>query len=222
MKNILILILFASTISISCKKENVGAGNDPTAQINAYPKEPLSADETASLLMMREEEKLAHDVYMALGNKWGTNIYSNIASSEQSHTNAVLTLIQKYNLTDPVGSNPAGVFRDSTLQTLYNQLVAKGSLTALDGFKIGATIEDLDIYDLNNWSSKTDNQDIRFVYQNLTKGSRNHLRSFYSQITGSGGSYTAQYLTQSELEAIINSPKETGSWEEILGFRAPF
>ncbi|HPI11563.1 MAG TPA: DUF2202 domain-containing protein [Catalimonadaceae bacterium] len=212
MKNILILILFASTISISCKKENVGAGNDPTAQINAYPKEPLSGDETASLLMMREEEKLAHDVYMALGNKWGTNIYSNIASSEQSHTNAVLTLIQKYNLTDPVGSNPAGVFRDSTLQTLYNQLVAKGSLTALDGFKIGATIEDLDIYDLNNWSSKTDNQDIRFVYQNLTKGSRNHLRSFYSQITGSGGSYTAQYLTQSELEAIINSPKETGSW----------
>ena len=212
MKNILILILFASTISISCKKENVGAGNDPTAQINAYPKEPLSADETASLLMMREEEKLAHDVYLALGNKWGTNIYSNIASSEQSHTNAVLTLIQKYNLTDPVGSNPAGVFRDSTLQTLYNQLVAKGSLTALDGFKIGATIEDLDIYDLNNWSSKTDNQDIRFVYQNLTKGSRNHLRSFYSQITGSGGSYTAQYLTQSELEAIIISPKETGSW----------
>ena len=212
MKNILILILFASTISISCKKENVGAGNDPTAQINAYPKEPLSADETASLLMMREEEKLAHDVYMALGNKWGTNIYSNIASSEQSHTNAVLTLIQKYNLTDPVGSNPAGVFRDSTLQTLYNQLVAKGSLSALDGFKIGATIEDLDIYDLNNWSTKTDNQDIRFVYQNLTKGSRNHLRSFYSQITGSGGSYTAQYLTQSELEAIINSPKETGSW----------
>jgi len=212
MKNILILILFASTISISCKKENVGAGNDPTAQINAYPKEPLSADETASLLMMREEEKLAHDVYLALGNKWGTNIYSNIASSEQSHTNAVLTLIQKYNLTDPVGSNPAGVFRDSTLQTLYNQLVAKGSLTALDGFKIGATIEDLDIYDLNNWSSKTDNQDIRFVYQILTKGSRNHLRSFYSQINGSGGSYTAQYLTQSELEAIINSPKETGSW----------
>lgn len=75
---------------------------------------------------------------------------------------------------------------------------------------MGATIEDLDIYDLNNWSLKADNQDILFVFQNLTKGSRNHMRSFYSQIISSGGSYAAQYISQAELDAIINSPKETG------------
>ena len=128
------------------------------------------------------------------------------------HSNAVLTLLNKYSIQDPVGNNAVGVFTDSTLQKLYTQLVDMGSRSLLEGFKVGATIEDLDIYDLKNWTAKADNQDVNFVYQNLTKGSRNHLRSFYDQIISSGGTYFAQYITQSELEAIVNSPKETGSW----------
>jgi hypothetical protein len=77
---------------------------------------------------------------------------------------------------------------------------------------VGATIEDLDIFDLNNWLTKVDNQDIQFVYQNLNKGSRNHMRSFYGQVVNAGGTYTAQFITQAELDAIINSTNETGSW----------
>jgi hypothetical protein len=91
-------------------------------------------------------------------------------------------------------------------------LVTQGSTSTLNAFIVGATIENLDIFDLNNWNSKVDNQDIKYIYQNLTKGSRNHMRSFYGQVTGSGGTYSAQYISQTELDAIINSPKETGSW----------
>ena len=213
MKQLILIIVAISSIFVSCKKDdnlNPKKKGDLTAQINAFPKEPLNADELASLNIMREEEYLAYDVYTTLYNKWGVPVFSNIASSEQSHTNAVSTLLSKYELTDPAGNHTLGIFTDTTLQALYTQLVAQGSSSALNAFIVGATIEDLDIYDLNNWGSKADNQDILFVFQNLTKGSRNHMRSFYSQIIGSGGSYTAQYISQAELDAIINSPKETG------------
>lgn len=214
MKTIIFISIAIATAFSSCKKNDVTKQNsDITTKINAYPKEPLSSDEILSLKWMREEEKLAHDVYITLFNKWGVNIFTNIASSEQTHTNAVLTLLNKYELTDPVGTNTVGVFNDTTLQNLYTQLVAQGSTSLLDAYKVGATIEDLDIFDLNNWITKVDNQDIKFVYQNLTKGSRNHMRSFYGQIISSGGTYSAQFISQAELDAIINSAKETGSWE---------
>lgn len=212
MKKILLIVIAASALFQSCKSDSTQPNSDITSQISAFPKETVSAEEQKSLLYMREEEKLAHDVYVTLYNKWNINIFSNISSSEQTHTNAVLTLLTKYSLPDPVGNNAVGVFTDTTLQQLYTQLVAQGSKSLLDGFKVGATIEDLDIYDLQSAMPKVDNQDITFVYNNLTKGSRNHLRSFYQQVVSSGGTYSAQFITQSDFDAIVNSDKETGSW----------
>jgi hypothetical protein len=204
--------------TVSCEEDNIPATNDDAninlanlqSQINTLPKETVSQDESNSLLFMREEEKLARDVYTTLYQKWGQRIFTNITVSEQTHMDAVLMLLTKYSLTDPVGANPVGVFANTTLQNLYNQLVAQGSTTALDAFQVGATIEDLDIFDLTNALTKNDNQDIAFVYSMLTKGSRNHLRSFYKNILNAGGSYTPQYITQAEFDAIINSSMETG------------
>jgi len=213
MRTLMIISITLLTALFGCKKEEVVApAQDITSQINSFPKEALTADEIQSLKWMREEEKLAHDVYITLYNTWTVNVFTNIASSEQQHTDAVLTLLQKYELTDPVGSNAVGVFSDTTLQNLYVQLVNQGNTSALEAFKVGATIEDLDIYDLNQWISKVDNQDLLFVYNNLNKGSRNHMRSFYSQIISAGGTYSAQFISQAELDAILNTPKEKGSW----------
>jgi hypothetical protein len=180
------------------------------AQINSLPKEPLNQTELTSLSFMREEEKLARDVYITLYNKWDVNIFTNISASEQTHMESVRLLLTKYNLTDPVGSNTVGVFDNVTLQTLYNQLVALGNTSLPDAYKAGATIEDLDIFDLTNALTGIDNQDIRLVYDNLTKGSRNHMRSFYKNILKVGSTYTPQYITQAEFDAIINSSMETG------------
>lgn len=195
----------------SCKKES-GKSVDIVATINAFPTEELNADELASLSHMREEEKLAYDVYVTLYNKWGVSVFKNISESEETHTEAVNTLLEKYNLADPTENHVLGVFQDSTLQSLYNQLVEQGNISQLEAFKVGATIEDLDIYDLLQWKSKIDNQDINYVFDNLTLGSRNHMRSFYSQIVNAGGTYSAQFISQSELDAIINSDKESGQW----------
>jgi hypothetical protein len=75
---------------------------------------------------------------------------------------------------------------------------------------VGALIEDLDIVDLQKRIGVTDNADVIFVYENLMKGSRNHLRSFVGQLTQNGATYEPTYLIPEEYAAIINSPRETG------------
>jgi hypothetical protein len=109
---------------------------------------------------------------------------------------------------DPMDTSPRGVFNDASLQTLYTSLVTQGNTSVLAAYQVGALIEELDIHDLNSSLALTNNQDVRFVYDFLNKGSRNHLRSFYKNITKAGGSYTPIHITQAEFDAIVNSPTE--------------
>ncbi len=178
------------------------------ALISSLPKEELSDQEKESLIQMREEEKLAHDVYLTLYQKWNLPIFSNIARSEQTHTDAIKALLERYNIEDPVKSEEIGVFTSSKLQKLYNDLVLQGEKSLLDGLKVGATIEDLDIKDLEDFMKTINNQDIILVYQNLTKGSRNHLRSFVRLIESNGGSYSPQYISVDYYNKVINSEME--------------
>jgi hypothetical protein len=170
----------------------------------------LTAAEKADLLYMREEEKLARDTYLTLYEKWGLNVFSNIANSEQSHMEAILRLVSKYRLTDPAAGTAVGEYTDPRLQTLYNDLIAEGNTSSLAALKVGAMIEEVDMRDINASIARTKRTDIRKVYGNLLCGSRNHLRAFASKIvTDTGAPYTAQVLEQYEVDAIINSVKET-------------
>ena len=174
----------------------------------ALPSEPLSAAEQSSLVYMREEEKLAGDVYAHLYAAWGLKVFTNISTSEASHTEAVRQLLLRYSVTDPAANFGAGVYTNPDLQGLYTQLVTAGSVSLIEGLKVGAAIEELDMLDINTHLKTVDNQDIQLVYDNLLKGSRNHLRSFYKTLQQQGGSYTAQYLTQAEFDAIVNASME--------------
>lgn len=170
----------------------------------------LTQEEISDLLYMREEEKLAHDVYTALYSEWGLNIFSNISNSEQKHTDSIATLIEAYNLDDPY-MQAVGEFSNSDLQELYDQLVETGSESIIDALKVGALIEDLDIVDLENAMNRTDNQSIISVYENLQRGSRNHIRSFTSMLERYGETYTPEYLDYEEYISIITSGHETGN-----------
>ena len=179
-------------------------------QIATLPKQSLNPEEINAIEEMRQEEKLARDVYLTLYQKWGLPIFQNIARSEQTHMDAVKALIDKYGLPDPDANMGIGEFRDEKFRKLYEELVAEGSKSVVDALKVGATIEDLDIKDLQYWLSKTDNEDIKLAFCNLMKGSRNHLRAFVSQLQRYGATYTPQYISEQEFNAIISGSQEMG------------
>jgi hypothetical protein len=183
---------------------------DLQAYIDSLPTEPLTEDEKKGLLYMVEEEKLAHDVYTKLYEKWGLPIFNNIAKSETTHVESVRMLLKKYNLTDPTADEGIGEFQNEELQALYNQLIEIGMKSEIDALKVGALIEETDIKDLQEWISQTNKVDIITVYENLMMGSRNHLRSFVGQLKDRGVTYEPQVLPKDEYEAIISSPMETG------------
>ena len=171
----------------------------------------LSEEEASNLLSMREEEKLARDVYLALYDIWELPIFSNISEAEQRHMDALARMIDRYGLEDPVVDDTPGVFTNPVFTTLYNELVSNGSESSLEALMVGALIEEMDIVDLREALAVTTHGNLKRVYENLMRGSRNHLRAFAAQIAAAGGSYEAQYLTQEEFDEIANSPWEKGN-----------
>ena len=190
-----------------------GFNGGMNALVSSLPHEELSESEIKGLLQMREEEKLARDVYLSLHQDWAHRIFQNIASSEQRHMDAVKTLLDKYNMLDPVIDDTVGVFSDPKIQNLYFELVQKGRISLVHALQVGALIEDLDIFDLKEFILVADNVDIKTVYQNLLKGSRNHMRSFVSQLSAYGEIYEGTYLTPEEIEEIVDSPMERGLYD---------
>ncbi|MGD9091283.1 MAG: DUF2202 domain-containing protein [Anaerolineales bacterium] len=163
----------------------------------------LNEAEKEALIFMREEEKLAHDVYLVMYDLWGLPIFLNISSSEQSHTEAVKALLDGYDVPDPV-SDARGVFTNPDLQALYNELVAQGSQSLSDALLVGAVIEEIDILDLQERLAQTDNADIQHVFTNLLKGSSNHLRAFTSTLmTQTGETYQPQFMSMDAYQTII-------------------
>ncbi|MFC1879202.1 DUF2202 domain-containing protein [Chloroflexota bacterium] len=164
----------------------------------------LSEVEAEGLLFMREEEKLARDVYTALYATWELPLFQNIANSEQAHMDAVKVLLDTYNLVDSA-QEQAGVFTNPELQTLYDELVALGNQSLADALKVGAAIEEIDILDLQTRLAQTDSLDIQQVYNNLLMGSENHLRSFTNTLmTQTGETYQPQYLSMEEYQLIVS------------------
>ena len=148
----------------------------------------LTDADVASLTFMREEEKLARDVYIFLYSIWGSTIFDNISNSEQTHMDAIKTLLDRYGIADPA-SKVTGVFNNTNLQSLYNTLTAQGSLSLIDALEVGALIEETDIDDLAVEISSTSLRDIKRVYSNLMQGSMNHLEAFISNLAMLGVTY---------------------------------
>jgi hypothetical protein len=159
---------------------------------------------------MREEEKLARDVYLALSESFTQPVFANIARSEETHMSAVLALMERYGIADPAAGKARGEFTDPAFAELYTQLVTRGKTSLLEAAKVGAEIEELDIADLRTRAARTDQSDILALYNELERGSRNHLRAFTRQIVREGGTFTATHLSQADADTIISSPQEGG------------
>jgi hypothetical protein len=161
----------------ACTPEDTVSSHGNGEGLSQYPVESLNEAEEAGILQLREEEKLARDVYTLLEEKWGLSAFSQIKPSEQKHMDAVAKLINRYDLLDPAQES-IGIFENQKISSLFETLMTKGEQSEVDALQVGMTVEDVDIYDIDEILSKNDNQDIQVVFTNLRNGSIKHLQRF--------------------------------------------
>jgi hypothetical protein len=172
----------------------------------------LTEEDIQKITWVREEEKLARDVYLTLYDIWGIKTFSNIAKSEQTHMDAIRDeLIIPNGIEDPVKTEEVGVFTNPDIQALYDQLIETGSASVQDAVTIGLMIEDMDIFDLEEVIATVDDETVKEVMGHLQDGSENHMRAFYNQADKYDVVYEAAYITQEEMDEILTGSNGNGN-----------
>jgi hypothetical protein len=147
---------------------------------------PLTAEQMAQLQFMREEEKLARDLYAYMFKKYGLRVFDRISDSEQRHFDAVGRVLTANGIADPAKDKKEGEFVNANLQKLYTDLIAKGDVSVKDALEVGVLVEETDIADLEKILDTETNTTLKRVYTNLLNGSLSHLDAFegYLEIYG--------------------------------------
>lgn len=206
MKNIFLTLAIIATLIMSSCDNNDNIINEQLKK-ETVVESTLTNQEIEDLLFLREEEKLARDIYLFSFEKYNLQIFKNISNSEAQHMSSVLNLLNKYNIDDPVSSE-IGVFNNVELQNIYNILIEQSSISLLGALKVGNKIEDLDIKDLSLNETRTDKLDLLLVYASLKCGSRNHLRNFNNQVLQNDGFYIPEFISQDDFDDIITTSNE--------------
>lgn len=208
----------SSDLSSGIMARMVTSDNEGTTLINTDDlksvttgTDEITVEQIEWLKFMREEEKLAQDLYLALSNDYTIPAFKNIARAEQNHTSAVLAVLTAYAIADPASVEP-GVFTNTDLQTLYNTLLAQGKVSLIDALKVGALVEETDILDLADVYAGDPGDDLKTLAEALMLGSRNHLRAFTRVLKVNGITYIPVALEQTAFDAIIST-----SWEKGTG-----
>jgi hypothetical protein len=185
----------------AAEEQTTGDSENLQERLGDLPLATLTAGEIDGLQWMREEEKLAHDVYVALAETWGSRVFQNIAGAETTHGEAIKALLDRYGIDDPAAGLDVGTFSNPEIGALYEELVARGRTSLVEAFTVGALIEELDIADLRERA--TDTPDIALVYEDLERGSENHLRAFARNLERQGVAYQPSHLSISDYESIV-------------------
>lgn len=216
--SVFMMILFVSAMIFGCSDSNDdpidsqienSIDDDVNDDINDDDVDDGSSivdEDEAALLFMLEEEKLARDTYKFLNDYWDIVQFGNIMQSEQFHMDAVEALLNTYDIEYEILGE--GVFQNEDLQAWYDKFVEDGVVDEVSALKVGATIEDLDIVDLEEQIQASSNTDITEVFSSLQCGSRNHLRSFVQSIENLGETYTPQFLAQEDFDNILEGSHE--------------
>lgn len=219
MKNLQILfsafILAAFMFGCNDQSADVIPASDANLVLdqNQTVSETVLGDElTASIVFLREEEKLARDVYVKLNETLNAQVFTNISASEQTHMDAVLTLLNNYQIEDPILDNTTGAFQNEDLLELYKTLIAVGSENTVASYQVGAAIEEIDILDIQNLLTlAVGHDDVVLTFDNLMRASRNHLRAFVKNLSNLGVTYEPQYLSEEVYLSIVGTDMERGN-----------
>jgi hypothetical protein len=166
----------------------------------------LSKDEARDLSYAREEEKLARDLYQEFFELYEHHIFERIAAAEQRHMDKIGSLLDVYNLADPIAEIEAqrGEFNSPAVRQLYEKFYAKGILSRTEALSVGAEVEERSIHDLQLKITHTANPQLLQTYENLMEASEHHLQAFVRSLEMEGASYQAVILSPDHYDAILN------------------
>lgn len=170
----------------------------------------ITPEEEQALTYMREEEKLAHDVYTYMNNKYDHKVFRNISNAETRHGGFVKELLERYSVADPSDGKKEGEFVNTELAAIYTRLTEKGSISLNEALKCGAEIEELDIADLNTRIDQSTSPDVKQTLMNLRDGSYRHLQAFMRNLKANSDTYTPVHLTQIQFDEILKSDVTSG------------
>jgi len=207
------------------------SSNESEDESSSSNESQLDKAEQHHLIFMRQEEKLARDVYTSLAGMWpDSRIFVNIGEgSEQTHTDVMRDKLEEFNVDDPepntdILPSSIGVFTGelygSYFNANYQALINKGSQSELDALYVGALIEELDMHDIvecpdiikdtDNGISDcglnyTDEPSLINAYSSLLDGSKSHLKAYVGRIESiiGEGNYEAQILSQDDVNEIL-------------------
>lgn len=220
MKNKIIMIMalaVISSISAALSFFNIESATISKLIPITLSSTSLTDEERESIIYMREEEKLARDVYKMMYAKYNLRPFRNISQAEERHMELMKDLLTKYNISDPVSSDETGSFNNSTLNELYKKLIEQGNLSLINALKAGALIEEVDIKDLDKQLSITQNSDIKETYTYLRQGSENHLRAYVKNLSKQGIEYSPVELSKEEFNKIIKYESGNGNGNNKCG-----
>jgi hypothetical protein len=155
-----------------------GMGNGDGSCLSNVPSGTLTAPQRSTLAAMAQEEKLAHDLYVAFADRYDAAVFDRIARSETRHLSAVRTLLERYSLADPTADKPAGQFGDPTVQATYDRLLAQGGTGLAAALEVGRQVETSDITDLRAALEGLTAPDVTQLYTHLLHASQRHLAAF--------------------------------------------
>lgn len=137
------------------------------------------------LAFLREEERVARDLYAALSDEYdGARPFSMITLSEQRHYDMVGVLLDRYGVKDPSAGRGPGSYADPMLQQLYDSLLARGKQSLVDAYGVAVAVETRDIADLERTIAETKRADIKTVLDRLRTASQQHLRAYSAAADG--------------------------------------
>lgn len=168
----------------------------------------LTADEIEFIFAVREDEKVARDLYFSFFQKFGLKPFENIGKAEDNHIKATEKLFDYYEIDYPALS-ANGKFEDAIRQKLYDSLLLKGT-PELEAFKVMAFLEESNIVEYGEVLKTIVNPNIKIVIENLAKASANHFKAAIRQITALGGTYAPALMTQEQYRAVIAIGFEQG------------
>ena len=187
----------------------VAAGGTGGARSEGFEPADVSPEAAEDLTYLREEEKLARDVYLSLYDVWNVMVFSKISTSEQRHMDRVAETLAAFELPDPVIDDAVGAFTNPEIDALFVQLVSDGLDNEVAALTVGAIIEDLDIRDIQNMAARTDDPTALATYESLECGSRNHMRAFMEQLHIRDADYAVQYISNELFVEILATAKES-------------